>query len=99
MQEELVPHGVGEGIEDAGKDGKELGFESEDGTFSYVAAMNIRQDKLESAVPIFTDGATILGAGLVVEDLEINAVAFGLEARHDAVVGSNAMAVIEWLER
>ena len=56
--------------------------------------MNIRQDKLESAVPIFNDGVMILGAGLVVEDLEINNVDFVLDVRHDAVVGSNLMAVV-----
>ena len=49
---------------------------------------------MESEVPIFNNGATILGAGLVVEDLDINAVAFGLEARHDALVGSNTMVVV-----
>ena len=94
MQEELVPQEVGEGIVDAGKYGKEVGFESADGALGYVAAMDIRRYKLEIEGPIFNDGATILGAGLVVEDLEVNAVAFGLEARHDAVVGSNAMEVV-----
>ena len=71
-----------------------MGFESVDGAFGYVATMEIRQYKLESAVPIFNDGEKILGAGLIVVDLEINAVDFGLEARHDAVIGSNAMAVV-----
>ena len=56
--------------------------------------MEIRWYKLERAVPIFNNGATILGDGLVVEDLEIKYVAFVLEARHIAVVGINAMAVV-----
>ena len=94
MWEELVPHEVGVIIRDAGKNGKEVVFESVDGEFSYVAAMATRQEKLESAVPILNDGATILGDGFIVEDLEINTVDFGLEATHDAIVGSNAMAVI-----
>ena len=40
---------------------------------------------------------TILNASLVAKDLEINDVAFVLEARHDAVVGSNSMAVVKWV--
>ena len=94
LQEELFPQEFGEGIRDAGKDGKEVGFESVYGAFGYVGAMDIRQDKLESAVPIFNDGVTIIGTSLVVGDLEINSVAFGLEARNYAVVGRNAMAVV-----
>ena len=94
LQEELFPQEFGEGIRDARKDGKEVEFESADGAFGYVGAMDIRRDKLESAVPIFNDGVTIIGAGLVVEDLEINSVAFGLEGRNYYVVGSNAMAVV-----
>ena len=65
-----------------------------DGAFVYVATMYIRRYKLESAFPIFNDGATILGSGLVVEDLEINAVAFGIKARNDAVLGSNVGAIL-----
>ena len=94
LREELVPQEVGERIGDAGKDGKEVGFEIADGAFGYVAAMEIRWDKQESAVSIFNNGATILKAGLIVKDLEINAVTFGLEARHDAVSGRNAMSVV-----
>ena len=59
-----------------------------------VTAMEIRQYKLEIAVPIVNDGATILGAGLIVKDLGINSVAFGFEARHYAVAGSNAMPAV-----
>ena len=47
-----------------------------------------------NAVPLVNNGVMILGAGLIVEDLDINAEAFGLEARHDAVVGSNSMPVV-----
>ena len=46
LQEELVPEEVGEGIGDAGKDGKEVSFKSVDGAFRYVAEMYTRQDKL-----------------------------------------------------
>ena len=93
LREELVPEEVGEGIGDAREDGKEVSFRSADGAFGYIAAMDIWQDKPGGAVPLVNDSATILGAILIVEDLEINAVALGFEARHDAVVGSNAMTV------
>ena len=94
LREELVPQEVGERIGDAGKDGKEVGFEIADGAFGYVAAMEIRWDNMESAVSIFNNGVTILGAGLVVEYLYINDVAFGHEARHDTVVGRNMIAAV-----
>ena len=68
-----------------------------DGAFGYVSEMGIRRDKLESAVPLVNDGLTIPGAGLIVEDLEINAVAIGFEVRRDAVLGSNTMPVIALL--
>ena len=71
-----------------------MGFQSGDGAFGYFAAMGIGWDNLESAFPIFNDGETILGASLTFKELEINAVDFGIESRHDAVVGSNAMAVV-----
>ena len=49
---------------------------------------------MESAVPIVSNGTMILGASLLVKDLEINAVDLGFEARHGDVVGSNAMPVV-----
>ena len=62
--------------------------------FGYVVAMYIRRDKLESSVPIFNDGTTILNTGLVIKDLEISAGSFGLKAIHDVIVGRNEMAVV-----
>ena len=56
--------------------------------------MGIWKDNLEGAVPLINNGATILSASLVVEDLEINNVDLGFEARHDAIVGRNMMPVI-----
>ena len=92
--EELVPEEVGQGIGGDGEDGKHVSFKTLDGAFGYIAAMDIWQDKLESAVLFVNDGATILGASLIVEDLEINAVALGFEARHDYVVDINTMPVV-----
>ena len=93
LREELVSEEFGEGIRDTGEDGKEVGFESADGAFGYIPVMDICQDKLEGTVALVKDGATILDSSFIVKDLEINTVAFGFEARHDAVVGSNAMTV------
>ena len=98
LREELVTEEVGEGIGDAGEDGKEVSFKSADGTFSDIAEMDIWRDKLEISVPLINDGAAILGASFIVKDLEINAVAIGFEAQHDAVVGRNVMPVVALLE-
>ena len=40
-------------------------------------------DELEGAVPVFNNGVAVFGTGFIIKDLEVNAVAFGLEARHD----------------
>ena len=50
-----------------------------DGSFRNVAAVDIKMDKLEVAVSVFNNGAAVFGTGFVIEDLEVNAVAFGLE--------------------
>ena len=60
--------------------------------------MDIRRDELESAVPVFNNGVAIFGTGFVVKDLEVNAVAFGLEASHDVVVGSKMEAIVARLK-
>ena len=41
LRGELAPEEVGEVIGDSGEDGKEVGFKSEDGTFGYIAAIDI----------------------------------------------------------
>ena len=94
LREELVPQEFGEGIGEAGKDGKEVGFEGADGAFGYVVTICTRRENLENTVPIFNDGAMILKTGLVVKYLEIDTMAFSIEARHVAVVGRNTMAVV-----
>ena len=60
LREEMFPQEVEEVIGDTGKYGKEVGFESADGTFGYVAVMDIRRDNMESVFPIFNDGARYL---------------------------------------
>ena len=94
LQEELVPEEVGEGIGDSGEDGKEVCYKSLDGTFRYTVAMDIWRYKLEGAVPFFNDSTTILGASLILEDLEINTVVLVFEARHDVFLVINTMPVV-----
>ena len=75
-----------------------MSFKSIYGTFSNIEEMDIWRDKLEISVPLINDGVAILGASLVAEDLDINYVALGFEAQHDAIVGRNVMPVIALLE-
>ena len=98
MREEVFPEEYGKGVGNSSKDFKEVSFEGADGLFSNVAAVEIRGDELEGAVPIFNNGATVFGTGFVIEDLEVNAVSFGLEASPDGVVGSERVAIVVRLE-
>ena len=41
LREDMVPEEVGNGVVEASKDCKEVGFEGADGTFSDVAAVDI----------------------------------------------------------
>ena len=83
----MVPEEVGKVVDDVSKDCKEVGFEGVDSTFSDVAAVDVRRDKLEGAVPVIIGGAALFGTGFVVEDLEVHTVSFGLDAIHDGIVG------------
>ena len=90
----MVPEEVGNGVGEASKDCKEVRFEGADGSFCDVAAVDIRRNELEGAVPFFNDGAAVFGTGFVIEDLEVNTVAFGLEASHDGVVGGKTVEIV-----
>ena len=92
--EEMVPEEFGKGVGDASKDCKELVFEGADGTFSNVAAVDIRRDEMEGAVSVINDGAAVFGTGLVVEYLEVHAVSFGLEAIHDVIVVFHGVIIL-----
>ena len=69
-------------------------FEGADGTFRNTVAVDIQRDELEGAVPVFNDGAAVIGTGFVVKDLEVHVVSFGLEAIHDGIVGCKTMAIV-----
>ena len=69
-----------------------------DGSFRNIAAVDIRRDNLEGAVPVFNDGVAVFGTGFVIEDLEVHAVSIGFEASHDGVVGGKTVAIVVRLE-
>ena len=73
-------------------------FEGADGTFSYVAPMDVGGNQLVCSRPDVGDVEAVLLAGFVVEDLMIDDVAASLEAGHDAGVGRYAVAVFSCLE-
>ena len=55
-------------------------------------------DELEGAVPVFNNGVAVFGTGFVIEDLEVNAVAFEVEASHDGVVCRKMVAIVARLK-
>ena len=99
MREELVPQIVGEGGKDAGGDVEEVSLECGDGTFGYIAAMDIGGHKLVCGFPDVSDVSAVFLACFVVEDLVLYDVAASLEAGHDVGIGWDVVAVFASLER
>jgi hypothetical protein len=58
-----------------------------------IAAMHVWRDKLEGGILIKSDCFFISGAGIVIQDLEINKEPMGHQTSHGCVVGCNAVAV------
>ena len=78
-----------------------MSFEGADGTFGYVATMEIRGYQLICGCPYVGDVSAVFLAGFVVKDLVVDDVNASLEAGHDASVGRYAVAVfscLEWLD-
>ena len=75
-----------------------MSFEGADGTFGYVALMDVGGYQLVCSRPYVGDVAAVFLAGFVVEDLMIDDVAASLEAGHDAGVGKYAVMVYSCLE-
>jgi hypothetical protein len=72
LWQKKVPKVQGKCGIDAGQYCKEVVLERVNSVFSPVAAMHIRQDKLELGVLHDGDGFLVCRTGLVVEDLEVN---------------------------
>ena len=86
------------GWRNAGEDTEEVSLEGADGTFGYVAAMDVGRYQLVSRRPDVGDVAAVFLAGFVVEDLVVDDVTASLEVGHDASVGRYAVAVFSCLE-
>ena len=75
-----------------------MSFDGADGTFGYVALMDVGGYQLVCSRPDVGDVTAVFPFGFVVEDLMINDVAASLEAGHDAGVGRDAVVVCSCLE-
>ena len=73
-------------------------FEGTDGTFGYVATMDIGGYQLVCGCPDVGGVSAIFLAGFVVDDLVVDDVTTSLEAGDDASVGRYAVAVLSYLE-
>ena len=73
-------------------------FEGADGTFGYVAPMDVGGYQLVCSRSDVGDVAAVFLAGFVVEYLVVAGVTASLEAGHDAGVGGYAVAVFSCLE-
>ena len=71
-----------------------MGLEGLNHALGDVAAMHVGWYELEGCVPLLGDLLFIGSAALVVNYLEINAVAILLEAGHDAVGSGEAVVVM-----
>ena len=90
----MVPEEVGERVGNSSKDCQKVRFESANGSLCDVAAMDVRWNQLEGAIPLVLDDEFVGLTCLVVEDLQIHGVAALFQAGHDAVVRGDAMAVV-----
>ena len=86
------------GGRDSGKDAEKVSFEGADGTFGYVAPMDVGGYQLVCSRPDVGDVAAVFLAGFVVKDLVVNDVTASLDAGHDVGVGRYAVAVFSCLE-
>ena len=75
-----------------------MSFEGADGTFVYVATMDIGVYQLVCGCPDVGDVSAVFLAGFGVEYLVVDDVTASLEAGHDASVGRYAVAVFSCLE-
>ena len=75
-----------------------MSFEGADGTFGYVATMDIGGYQLVCGCPYVCDVSALILAGFVVEDLVVDDVTAILEAGHDESVGRYAVAAFPCLE-
>ena len=73
-------------------------LEGANGPLCPIAAMHVRQNKLEGGLPLEDDSFFVGRAGFVIQDLEINGETPGCQAGHDCIVGGNPMSIALGLE-
>ena len=78
---------------------QEVGFERVYGTLGRVSAVHVGGHQLEFGAPLLGDLFFVLHARLVVQYLEVDAKASGLERRHDGVIRGNPVLVLTCFER
>ena len=99
LVQECVPHVPGEVRVHACQDGYEVGLESADGALRGVTAVDVRWHELVRGFPYLCDCPLVFATGFVVQDLQVNFVAAGVESLYDGVVGLNPVFVLAGLER
>ena len=85
---------LGEARIHPGEDDEEMRFEGLDGMLRGIATMDVRRYELVFTVPFLGDHMSILGTGLVVEDLELDKVPVRFEVVHDGVVRLDALLLL-----
>ena len=75
-----------------------MSLEGADGTFGYVATMDVGGYQLVCGFPDVGDVSAVFLAGFIFEELVVDDVTTSLEAGHDASVGRYAVAVFSCLE-
>ena len=76
-----------------------MGFECPDRSLGCIASVDIWWDELVLGLPFFSNIVLVLTTGLIVQDLEVNLVASGLESLHDVVVGFYSVFVFAGFKR
>ena len=75
-----------------------MSFEGADGTFGYVAPMDVGGYQLVCISPDVGDVSAVFLSGFIVEDLVVDDVTTSLEAGHNVSVVRYAVAVFSCLE-
>ena len=74
-------------------------FERVCGALGCIAEMHVWRYELNLSLPNVFDDAFVIGADLIVEDLEVQYMAACSEMSHDRIVGSEAVLVGLYFER
>ena len=99
MGKELVPQELFECAGHTCKNRERVGFEILDCSFRCVVAVHAGSDDLEGCFSLFFNLEFVCCIAFIIEILEVGVVAILLEAGHNLVVCSKAVAVVAGMER